>query len=237
MYCSQKFLILYLCFTILLRSTPVNFAEKTYLKKCSELLKAIDEIEEALYKVASNSDYYEVAIGFGTALSSLKQIFTINSASNENQRKFPNKSRFQTFVCRQLGIVIIQNLDWLKEISQCRVFVLVKTTRPEVDIGIIPCNQFKLHENKHTLNIDVNFEHSGFDEEKIVGSEILQETSSTLSSNLDKLVNGTRNFVTDDSDKKENITITENPSLGDKKEDQNSLSWYKISTSLKGFKI
>ena len=238
------FIILYfnkIVFYCLPRSTPVKISEKTYLKKCSELVKAINEIEEALYKVASHSNHYEVAIGFGTALTSLKQIFTINAASNKSKRKFLDNSVFLSTMIRQLGFVLVQNLDWEKEISQGHVFVLVKTARPEVDIGIIPCDRFKLNESKHKMHIDVNFEHPDIDEENgVVTSEVLQETSSTLSSNLDKVVAETKSFVTVDVinnfDRKESLPVTKSFSPTDKTTSQECLSWYKIPISLRGFK-
>ena len=211
------------------------------MKKCSEFIKAINEIEEALYKVASHSNYYEVAIGFGTALTSLKQIFTINAASNKSKRKFLGNSVFLSTMIRQLGFALVQNLDWEKEISQGNVFVLVKTARPEVDIGIIPCDRFKLHESKHKLHIDVNFEHPDIDEEnEEVASEILQETSSMLSSDLDKVVAETKSFVTVDVtnnfDRQDSLRVTKSFTPTDKTTSQESLSWFKIPISLKGFK-
>ena len=142
---------------------------------------------------------------------------------------------------RQLGFALVQNLDWEKEISQGNVFVLVKTARPEVDIGIIPCDRFKLHESKHKLHIDVNFEHPDIDEEnEEVASEILQETSSMLSSDLDKVVAETKSFVTVDVinnfDRKDSLRVTKSFTSTDKTTSQESLSWFKIPISLKGFK-
>jgi len=167
-----------------LRSSENNTpAQSRYNKRCDELIESLRICKNTLIMASTLCKDFEVAIGFGATLSSLKDIFTLQFTSHGSNLRIPAGLRVVEMVSRKLGLSLAQSFDWTDTYSLTRAFVLVKIRKPDRDIGVLPWVNFKIPKENHKARINVVYDH----EKKLSRAELKLEEEFQRISNEEEI--------------------------------------------------